>query len=89
MITSEPMLKEWSTVNNVYFQNGKDQYGYVIRNHQGEERRISMKTANKMFRKGLLEFGFVMAVMKNKKHSLIRVKEGYQENLIGIDIKEE
>lgn len=89
MITTEPMMKEWSTVNNVYFQNGKNQYGYVIRNQQGEERRISMKTANKMFKRGLLEFGFVMAVMKSKKHALIRVKEGYQENLYGIDLEEE
>jgi hypothetical protein len=86
---TEPTLKDWTTVNNVYFKDGKSQFGYVIRNREGKEKKISMFTANKMFKKGLLEFGFAMAIVTNKKKGLITVHEGFPEDLTGIDLGEE
>jgi hypothetical protein len=86
---TEPILRDWITVNNVYYKGEREQYGYVVRNrHTGEERRISTKTASKMMIKGLLEFGFVSSVVTNKKKGLVHVPEGFREDLSGIDLGE-
>jgi len=90
METTGVLTKEWTIVDNVYLFSDRSQYGYLIRrNSDGEERKISLKNANRMMRQGLLEFASILGSPTSKKKVEYRVNEGFIDNLEGINLRED